>query len=148
MRSIKELAPKPSDAITAMIEGLKEQSQRKDFEVDMLSFGRYFVMTDKCFGCAATCTLQKLYNKNFSKDEIFTPTYGIEGVTQIEVQEFELMIDDFRKGGEEGFKSFLLYYDAPYIVPFKMMRELTTGRWRNRLKEYEAYRDQLKSIGL
>lgn len=38
-RSIKELAPKPSDAIKAMIDGLINQNQRDDFEIEMRTFG-------------------------------------------------------------------------------------------------------------
>ena len=52
-------------ALQAMVDGLKRQSKRKGFMVDMVTFGN--VSPETCYGCAATCTLQEMYGVNFER---------------------------------------------------------------------------------
>ena len=99
MESIKQLIQnKPSIALQAMVDGLKEQSKRKDFKIRMTTFGE---SNNKfCYGCAATCTLQKIAGKDLTADNI--------GLTNdratflkfdpIELKSFELAIDEAREG--------------------------------------------------
>ena len=73
MESIRELIQsKPSIALQAMVDGLREQSKRKNFKVDMRTFGegKYLNNPVMCYGCAATCTLQKIAGKNLTVDNI------------------------------------------------------------------------------
>lgn len=64
MRKITDVISKPSEALRAMVDGLLEQSKREDFVIDMSEWGRYDSEKEVCFGCAATCALQKLSGHN------------------------------------------------------------------------------------
>ena len=52
-----EKAPKPSDAIFAMIRGIKAQLKSDNFFINMLTFGSYDEKGKMCYGCAATCAI-------------------------------------------------------------------------------------------
>ncbi len=53
-----------------MCDGLEEQSQRPDFLVAMVTYGAASRTKDVCYGCAATCALQKLAGVDFRPDTI------------------------------------------------------------------------------
>lgn len=100
---LKAIKGKPSIALQMMIEGLQEQSKRKNFKIAMGTFGSSdYEYT--CYGCAATCTIQKMAKKNFTHELI---TQGTDRAKFInadldELSRFELAIDLSRKG--------MLYY--------------------------------------
>lgn len=76
---ITDRCPTPYDAMRAMVEGLRTIPDEKTFFVNMGTFGdvgshphfaKYDPETQQynykvCFGCAATCTLQQLFNIRF-----------------------------------------------------------------------------------
>ena len=62
------LKGKPSTALQHMVNGLLKQSQRKKFEVSMGTYG--MARKGICYGCAATCTIQNIANKNLSVEFI------------------------------------------------------------------------------
>lgn len=153
MKTIKELAPKPSDAITAMIDGLREQSQREDFVVDMHDFGTKR-NSGMCCGCAATCAIQKLTGINFKGLYVTEmPSDFLARVKEFELGresmgEFEDIINQFRL---TNWVVLLRFYDIEPIygaIPNKELRGLWNDNWKENLHLYEAYRDQLKAIGL
>lgn len=91
---------KPSAVIGAMAEGLMEQSQRPDFFVTMATFGDFDAKEGICYGCAATATIQKLFNKNFNGDNISRPLKrsAFLGVDSMDLTSFEILVDKFRSG--------------------------------------------------
>ncbi len=150
MRSIFNLAPKPSDAVRAMIEGLEQHSKREDFFVDM---GHYLMVDSEqreCFGCAATCALQQItdrglqandfdYRRTSSRSEVF----NIDGY---EINCFEEAVDQFRRG---DVSSLFKFYGIPLIrwVNFKLP-VLETDNWQIRLPQYKKFLKILISKGL
>ena len=110
MKSIKELAPKPSDALQAMLTGLKELPEKGKLKVDMDTFGRN--RGSVCVGCAATACLMTLSgvdnpeffvslgNSNPSKLSRLR-AYNLEDSEDslAEFASFENAIDAFRNNG-------------------------------------------------
>jgi hypothetical protein len=103
MKLIKDIITKPSEALQAMVDGLLEQSKRGDFKIDMDTYGTYDE-NNICCGCAATCTVQKLLNKNLDKENIdyesHSEFFGIEDII-----EFESVMNEARM----GYFSILIY---------------------------------------
>ena len=98
---------KVSTALQAMIDGLRLQSQRKDFRVDMTTFGGFSGFGDSgdkenpvCFGCAATCTIQQLSGVNFTDSQIFSLSGRSRQTIRNakDLDEFEDAIDSARLG--------------------------------------------------
>lgn len=143
---IKEILDKPSKAVRAMIEGLKKQSQREDFEVDMHHFGGSESFNSRlCFGCAATCATQEAFKKNLSADEISERksraiAYGVDIKS---LEDFEMAIDDFRSGLCHALEE---YYEVD--IPYFQLPPLQTWNWESGLSEYEKYADLLEKHGL
>lgn len=60
-RKIKSIVSKPSEAVQAMIDGLKN---RRGLRINMGTYGQSEDEKSKiCYGCAATCTVQQVAGK-------------------------------------------------------------------------------------
>lgn len=153
MNSIFKLAPRPSDAVQAMIDGLKEQATREDFAVDMGTFaGRN---PEQCFGCAATCFLQKVSGINITVENAgvncnmansFTKRAAIYGFDEDEVHRFELVLDRLRSG--EPYSLLSLYGIDQFRWPEFKLPYLNTENWRKKIQYYQRYVEILKKKGL
>jgi hypothetical protein len=148
-RSIKELAPKPSDAIKAMLTGLRELPNEK-FQVDMSTFGTW--RNGICFGCAATCAVYQLTGRKPS----VAIMGGIDGQARQLGLNYEMLfafedaIDLFRCGNPQE----VLYF---YGLEPEGGREslwsrqdwlLGTDNWEGQLPLIEAYVQKLEAAGL
>lgn len=161
-RSIKELAPKPSDAVRAMIDGLQEFSKSLDFQVAMDTFGRWD--NGICFACAATCALYKLAGRSptdspkslegslnrlrFLRIDYYN-WWVSSGVT------FEGVMDRFRTGNV--YPLFLYYevdppefvFDNPVYTSFGSTPwYLNNLNWREELPQVEDFYKRLVDLGL
>ena len=97
MKTIKEIISKPSEALQAMVDGLKTQSKRKDFKIRMHTFGE--TNGDICFGCAATCTVQQLTGINLTDTNIYLFQHSkVLNIEKRDIEKFEIAIDGTRKG--------------------------------------------------
>ena len=85
---------KPSDALEYMCDGLLAQGKRKDFEIEMWTFGRRD--GEVCFGCAATSTIQEIAGRNLTVKNIGM-RHSI-GFDPDELRAFESVIDCARLG--------------------------------------------------
>lgn len=97
MKTMKDFCPKPSDALQAMLDGLRE-IPGPNFKVDMLNYGH--VYGDICYGCAATCAIQKatevrLTPYNIKKTPLRAEAYNVE---LIDLIDFESALDEARMG--------------------------------------------------
>lgn len=146
MRKIKDILPKPSDAIQAMIDGLEEQSKRPDFEVNMSFFGLHD--KEMCFGCAATCAAQKAFGRNLSFENIEgTDSRAAFFETDIEEYDaFESAIDDFRSG--KAFPLFKFYGIDPPNSLLSPPFYLGSATWRREIVSVESYLEKVKALGL
>lgn len=137
-----KLAPKPSDAVMAMILGLEEQSKREDFVIDMESFGMRRKLEGRgivCLGCAATCALQKMTGINLTEDVICGNATRAEALKMqaLEMEVIEIMFDRLRQG--DSYLLFTTYGVNPSIVPPFNLPCLYSHNWRDGLPEFKAF---------
>jgi hypothetical protein len=146
MKKIKDVITKPSEALQAMVDGLLEQSQRSDFKIDMNIFGKYDSYDNICYGCAATCTVQKLLNKNLTKENInmnlHSEFYGIEDICK-----FESVMNDARGGYLERLFEYFDLSDK-FEDDFDNRFWLETDNWQEELPEVNELIKELKEKGL
>lgn len=151
MKRIIDLVPKPSDAINAMVSGLLKQSARKDFIIDMTTFG--VTRGNICFGCAATCTLQEISSNNLATNiDISGPlarsiTYNLEFH---DVCRFEYAIDNLRCGILHPLLSFYNYahkeLDIIAVVEENsiVLSRLNNDNWHENISGYKQLANLLK----
>lgn len=91
---------KPSVAIKFALDGIKTQTQRPDFRLNMGTFGDYAPITKTCYGCAATCAIQEIAGKNLDQNTIFNLGKRSDalGFDYKELEGFEGAIDCARNG--------------------------------------------------
>ena len=171
--NIHETVKLPSTALQYMVDGLLRQSKRDDFIIDMATFGKidtllfnevaedkaFYVGKKYCFGCAATCTLQEIANKNIIPNDIaIARNFNRSKYLGFNVEEmltFESAIDEFRIDGSlEGLFGF--FYTGPegsfQLVSLDWLEEipqvsLTDNTWEAQLLEVYKIIDILKSKG-
>jgi hypothetical protein len=164
MKQFKDLAPKPSDALQAMVNGLRHQSQRPDFIIKMTTYGDTELDVETghvfCCGCAATCTLQELGRHNYTPEEMYdtegraTPL----GIERRDLDRFESAIDTARLGSL--WDLFVYYYGDDVDVPEELLRipativatgdetiYLQTHNWQEQLPDVEAHIARLRAAG-
>lgn len=148
MRTYKDILGKPSAAVRAMIEGLKDYGNRKDFVVDMKSYGGSIDGT--CFGCAATCACQKASGVDYNSKNINSEWDRslVSDVSMADQYCFEACIDELRCGCPQGL---MVYFNLPYcrdhgdiIAGCRMDSE----NWRDMLPNYEQLADALEADGI
>jgi len=152
MKSIFELAPKPSDAVQAMIDGLRNQYKRLDFKIVMAAFAGN--SDNVCYGCAATCALQEISNKdlvsgdiNLHHRQVRAKKYNLD---VHEVESFEMAIDLLRTG-EPYYLLYLYGVRMPQslrAIPNRKLPFLTSENWVLKIKDYEKFAGNLKKMNL
>lgn len=149
MKKIKDVAPKMSDAVQAMHDGLKSTIFNPLLRVNMDTFG------DKkgpiCFGCAATYTLMQLDGGalsaifgNLDTRHSRAETFKFDHKDLID---FEHAIDRFRSGNYYGLYEF---YDVPteVIMNFNLPQINMQYNWKNQLPALLKIVEILKSHNL
>lgn len=138
---------KPSEAAQAMVDGLRIQSKRSDFKIDMDDFGS----TDGkiCFGCAATCAIQVLNKKDFTVEDLRSRAISRRQAVRAaadKVARFESAINCFRMGVPIGLFNF---FDIDYPAFTRSQNwYLDDDNWEDQLPKVEAYIKKLKSRNL
>lgn len=147
MTSIKEILKVPSAALQAMVDGLRKQSQRQDFKVDMSTFGYYDFETETCFGCAATCAVQEAFGVTFDKESIDFLVYRAEAVKcdARDLDKFESAIDCARQG---DLRYLFRFFGAEYSAEFDHRFELYSDNWKEQLPFVDELIVELKQKGL
>jgi hypothetical protein len=140
---IKAAGGKASDVLDAMIQGLKNHP--KNFEVDMDVYGEF--SNEICFGCAATCTVMQISGVTFTPYDIGdrADRAKVIKISEKDLDAFEWAIDSVRRGYMWRLEK-LIKIDLP--VPIVPLPRLSTLTWEEELPAYEAYRDQLRNLGL
>lgn len=142
MRKIKDIISKPSQALQAMIDGLRNQDSRTFFEVDMLTYGTSRGQT--CFGCAATCAIQQITQVNLTPQNICKRTDAFL-VDEKDMYSFEYAIDTARQGSLGVlFRYFGLKCPEKYL---ETGWYLFNESWRNKLHLIEEVIIELKKEG-
>lgn len=138
-----------SETLEAMIQGLLDADEDPNFEIDMMTFGTIDLDTrSKCFGCAATCTLQNLRGKPFAPKEIYDLARRAAALDfTLNLKLFEEAVDCARRGDI-----------APLLDFFELRGEwqhdtdidfcLTSANWRSELPKVRALIERLKEAGI
>ena len=129
MRKVIDVISKPSQALKAMCDGLEKQSQRRDFKIDMKTFGE--VSNGVCFGCAATCTVQELAKVNLVPNTIYDRGRAL-GFDAGDCYNFEFIMDSARAGSLIAIFAYFNLDHKLNPLPFKMW-QLNTENWREQL---------------
>lgn len=133
-------------ALQFMVDGLRRQSKRDDFKVDMDNFGYFDRRNNVCYGCAATCSIQEISGINLSKNNIDfleNRSYALK-IEDVELFDFECAIDDARQGDLE---SLFIFFDKNEIFSPSSFNErffLTTRSWQTELPRVEQLISELK----
>jgi hypothetical protein len=150
MKKFNEIISKPSEALEAMIKGLRKYSRRKNFEVNMSHFGGS--SEGICFGCAATCTVQQIINKDFTPTTIESAAIRSIAldVVKDDLDRFEYAIDNARS----GMMGSLFRYFSININAFDFDTELLdpgfklgTDNWTEQLPKVRNYIKKIKALG-
>lgn len=152
---IRNIISKPSEALQAMVDGLLKYSKRKNFRIRMSTFGSIDHAPGNineyiCYGCAATCALQQIANKdlncgtNIGNQEVRARQLGFSIKDE---NEFEEAMDIARRGNTID----LFYYFrlAPpnnnnLVHP---SYGLQTSDWREQIPEVRRHIRALKAAG-
>jgi hypothetical protein len=124
---------RPSQALQAMLDGLYEQYNRHDFRIDMRVYGAGD--GGVCYGCASTCTLQKLAGKDFTTATIDTrdSRAAVLAVDANDLYIFEHAMDHARKGGCGLLFDF---FEIPRPITSDLLSfpfYLTSGNWQDQV---------------
>lgn len=143
---IKDKISKPSQALQAMIDGLRTQSQRYDFKIRMGTFGHSDGAI--CFGCAATCAVQEIAQTNLSVSAMH---YFVDRAAALNFElsgfaEFEGSIDTARYG---DMGRLFEYFDLDYSKGqnYNIDLVLRDDDWEKVLPNYEALVARLEKDG-
>lgn len=104
-KTIKDILPKVSDVIQAVIDGIKNKVKDKQFVFDMSNYGYISREKQICVGCLATATICNIYDIKFEDANIrgFTNINGchvadIASVDYNSLSIFESAINQIRYG--------------------------------------------------
>lgn len=152
--------PTPSSAIRAMCDGLVNQSKREDFGIEMSSYGgtskvyqpETKTFKEMCFGCAATCTIQEIFQKNVTpRTARMDKHHLLDEVGKAEVERFEYMINDLRNG---MLWTLLDYYEVVANFTGRQISamelglpDLGTYNWEKGLPAYRKLARKLEELG-
>ena len=163
---IRDIIHKPREALQAMVDGLLSQDMRKDFEIDMNTYG--LVDEAICMGCAATCAVQQITGKDitcerFTVDTCDTIKHEAQalGLSQDkasldDLRKFEQAIDRARRG--QLVTLFDYFHIEPELInlPEETYRirddigiiiEIKTDNWKQQIHYVMKKVKELKELG-
>jgi hypothetical protein len=151
----KAIEYKPSKAINFMVNGLERQSKRKEFQIDMDTFG-YRDSVGICYGCAVSCALQELFQKDYTQNtdikELANRCNFFNCDDYNELHYFEVAIDSVRLGSLHSLFTFcfgeLTNEQKKYCDKLLLnLPELHTDNWENELPIYKMLIHTLETNG-
>ena len=161
LKRMRDFCPAPSDAVRAMVMGLRTARKTKNFivEMDVYSHVNTWSKEKICFGCAATCTIfesldlwpqMREYAVSRGPDNVAEDAAEVErlaGVDWDDLRRFEIAIDDLRGDGEV--ERLCKYYEVDVSLSVSTSLPLLGSSYSEwELLEYEAFADALKTAGL
>lgn len=152
MKTFKELLDgKPSNAVQAMIDGLRDADNIESFKVDMETYGN--AKNGTCFGCAATATIMKITGVEFTEESILSETkrsFACD-MGKDDLNDFEIAIDWLRESTVLPLLKYMNTPNANLLVKKINTMELPclmTNSYRQHLPKYEKLVEYLKSVNL
>lgn len=168
-KTFRELCDgKVSVALRAMCNGLVRHSRRKDFRIDMSSYGQRQAAESSsvCFGCAATCTVMEVTGYSFTNGDLpyggektntqvwnksFRQQAALVDATTRDLRTFEEAINMARQGMLSALVRYMRasreFVDADaYSGHYGF--SLRDGNWREQLPAVRKYIRKLEKLGL
>ena len=144
-RQIKDIISKPSEALQAMVDGLKAQSEREDFVIDMDSYGTHDYKI--CYGCAATCTIQQLTGKKLTSKNIDETSDRAKflKLDEYDLDDFEFIMNNVRSG--YYIEGLLQYFNITKRVK-RPCFSLKSHNWKEEIPKVKKYIKYLQEKGL
>jgi len=137
---------RPSEALTAMCDGLLKAERRKGFGIDMGTFGRVERVEGEegsgkvCFGCAATCAIQEAANVRFGPENIaglgrrrkmVNRSTGTR-LTDNRLMSFERVMDSARRGYLYQLFSFFGFNGEEALL-WMLRWRMDTANWKEQI---------------
>lgn len=149
---IRTIVPKISDALQAMVDGLRKQSKRSDFKISMGTYGSSVLTNEDedegpnnpyiCYGCAATCAVQEIAQKDLTCEDLLSEDRNDQAIAlgfyKQDIYEFESAINQARMG---YLIEMAVYYKIPYhyLPPTDNRWSMRDSTWEIELPKVEAY---------
>lgn len=126
---LEKIEGKVYKALEFMLAGIESARNRADFKIDMGTFGNSVRLTDNsrmCYGCAATCTIQQIANKEFKGKEIVWCVDRADylGFNKNELDRFEEAIDSVRMADFQEIIDFCYTADKGFDYTLKILDQI------------------------
>lgn len=141
-KSMRDYVATPSAAVQAMIDGLLKMHKDPNFEIRMDTYGSH--VGGICFGCAATCCIQEACGVRFTPQVIISIIARSDLVGVHDMYEFELAINDFRKGYPA---SLFAFYGMKSRPEDDHRIYLETGDWLSEIPKIQTMVDDWEAMG-
>lgn len=143
---LQAIKGKPSIALQHMVNGLMKQSKRRNFKINMGTYGTSHGKI--CYGCAATCAIQSVAKINFTPNLIdHTDDRAKRTKTEVnELDAFEGAINQARQG-DLGDLFHFCNIQMSEANRFNSYFELEGGNWKKELPKVKKTISQLKKSG-
>ena len=158
LKNMSDVCPNPSDAVRAMVKGLRTARDAKDFRIDMDGFAAVKGAVKgptTCVGCAGTCAiLESLGLWPWMMEYAASRGRGNEaavenltGVAWTDLEQWESVIDGLRLGDPRRLCKYYGVAISQYVnIPY--LPCLTDSHSEAELQQYETFADALKTAGL
>ena len=157
LKRMRDVCPSPSQAVRAMVSGLRTARQTKDVRTNLEGYAfLYFSGGEKnCYACAGTCAILEALGIWDRRNE-YADYRGrgkkaklerLTGVVYDDIKRFELDIHDLGEGDPVWLYK---YYsvDIPQSATLPDLPLLGKSYSEIELQQYEAFADALKTAGL
>ena len=146
METIKEkIQSKPSIALEKMLIGLEQVKNQDNCQVSMAVFG--IVEDGICFKCAATTTIEVLFNHVFTPDEIDFRHNRFSAVSPDEYDDLFLFEDAMNSARLGELNKLFNFCDLTYDSEFNYLISLQTHNWQKELPKVYKLVEKLKAVG-
>ena len=162
LKRMRDFCPHPSDAVRAMVKGLRTARDAKDFRVDMGDYGHVESLGEEkiCYGCAATCAILESLGlwhlkieyglhrqERYILDGVAADIERMTGVAWDDLFRWERAVDFLRLSDPRWLCKYYgvaisQYATLPYLPC------LTDSHSEAELQQYETFADALKTAGL
>lgn len=152
---LEKIEGRPSVALQFMLDGLLDVNNQVDSVIDMQTFGEARSIPNSeerkiCFKCAATVTIERLFNHVFTPDEISTPSSRHDAINlnTTEGVYFEHVMDSARRGDLKRLFEFCNIEYTPNLWNlFNDHFFLSTSNWKIQVPVIEKIIENLKKLG-
>lgn len=149
---LEKIQSKPSIALQFMVDGLENTKNQSNSVVDMGTYGS--ANNNICFKCAATVTIESMFNHVFNPEEIITIGRRVnslsndDGFFYIEYSLFEDVMDCARCGLLEKLFEFCKeVYTNKLNAKFEYRFRLSSDNWEKELPKVKKVIKELQEQG-